>query len=181
MGKLVSKVYGDALLAVASEENRLDAFLDATVLMLGILKDNGDFVKLLFHPKMAKEDKVKMVEESFGKSMPKELVGLIVLMIQKNRENEILSVLDYVVEHIKKEKKIGKAEVTTAMELSDEQKKRIERRLLDTTGYQTFEMLYQIDESLIGGMVVRVDDRVVDSSIRTKIENLSRELRKVQV
>lgn len=181
MGKLVSKVYGDALLAVASEENRLDAFLDATVLMLGILKDNGDFVKLLFHPKMAKEDKVKMVEESFGKSMPKELVGLIVLMIQKNRENEILSVLDYVVEHIKKEKKIGKAEVTTAMELSDEQKKRIERRLIDTTGYQTFEMLYQIDESLIGGMVVRVDDRVVDSSIRTKIENLSRELRKVQV
>ncbi len=181
MAKLVSKTYGDALFEVASEENRLDEFLDAAVVMQEVLQENDDFVKLLCHPKMAKEDKVKMVEESFGESMPKELTGLIVLMVQKGRETEVLSTLSYFAELIKKKKKIGKAEITTAIPLSEKQKERIEQKLLTTTEYQTFEMQYQIDESLIGGMTLRVDDRVVDSSIRTKLDNLSRELRKVQV
>ena len=82
---------------------------------------------------------------------------------------------------MKEEKKIGQAFVVTATALSDAQKKKIEKRLLETTKYETFEMDYKVDESLIGGMVVRIGDRVVDSSIQTKLYELTRNLRNVQV
>lgn len=180
MAKLVSKTYGDALFAIALEENRLDELYDAANIVAEVLRTNEELGKLMNHPKIMKEDKVKIIEESFDKA-PREVIGLMTLMIQKGRAEEILSVLDYFVDHVKEEKKIGKAEVTTAVELSVLQKQKVEKKLLDTTKYEIFEMSYQVDESLIGGMVIRIGDRVVDSSIKTKLHDLSRELRKITV
>ena len=71
--------------------------------------------------------------------------------------------------------------MTTAVALSDAQKSAVEKRLLETTRYESFEMNYSVDESLIGGMVIRIGDRVVDSSIKTKLYELSKQLRSIQI
>ncbi len=82
---------------------------------------------------------------------------------------------------VKEYKNIGVAYVTTPLELSDAKKKQVEERLLETTSYVSFEMHYDIDPTLIGGMVIRIGDRVVDSSIRTKLYHLSKEMSNVQL
>ena len=181
MAKLVSKTYGDALFAVAMEDGRMDEFFEAALSIVEILRTNEDFSKLMNHPKIMKEDKVKIVEETFAERLPKEFIGLMKLMVEKGRASEMLSVFDYFVCLVKEEKKIGKADVTTAIDISDAQKEQIEKKLLETTKYESFEMCYHVDESLIGGMVIRIGDRVVDSSIKTKLYELSRELRNIQV
>lgn len=181
MAKLVSKTYGDALFAVALEENRMDEFFEAVKVVAEILRTNDEFGKLMNHPKIMKEDKVKIVEDAFGSQVPKEIVGMMTILVTKGRAEEMLSVFDYFIDLVKEEKKIGIATVTTAVPLSEKQKAKVEQKLLDTTKYETFEMNYSVDASLIGGMVIRIGDRVVDSSIKTKLFELSRELRNVQV
>ena len=181
MAKLVSKTYGDALFAVASEENRMDEFYEAAKSVADILRTSEDFGKLMSHPATIKEDKIKIVEDTFGAEIPKEMVGLMTLMVSKGRANEMLSVFDYFTDLIKEEKKIGKADVTTAFALDKAQREKVEKKLLETTRYKTFEMYYHVDESLIGGMIIRIGDRVVDSSIKSKLYELSRELRTIQV
>ena len=181
MAKLVSKTYGDALFAVAMEESRMDEFFEAALSLVEILRTNEDFSKLMNHPKIIKEDKVKIVEETFSNKIPTEMVGLMALMVEKGRSNELLSVFEYFVDLVKEEKKIGKADVTTAVVLSDKQKEKVEKKLLETTKYESFEMCYHVDESLLGGMVIRIGDRVVDSSIKTKLYELSRQLRDITV
>ena len=84
-------------------------------------------------------------------------------------------------DEVKKLKGIGVAYVTTAIDLSEVKKKEIETRLLATTSFKKMEMHYQVDGDLIGGMVLRIGDRVVDSSVRNKLFELQRELLKVQV
>ena len=181
MAKLVSKTYGDALFAVAMEDGRMDEFFEAAIALEEILRTNEDFSKLMNHPKIMKEDKVKIVEETFGNRIPREIVGVMTLLVTKGRAEDMLSVFDYFVDLVKEEKKIGKAYVTTAVSLSDTQKEKVEEKLLHTTKYESFEMNYSVDESLIGGMVIRIGDRVVDSSIKTKLYELTRELRNVQI
>ena len=181
MAKLVSKTYGDALFAVALEENRMDEFFEAVKVVADILRTNDEFGKLMNHPKITKEDKVKIVEETFGNRIPKEITGIMTLLVTKGRAEAILSVFDYFIALVKEEKKIGSASVATAVALTDAQKAKVEQKLLDTTKYESFEMNYSVDESLIGGMVIRIGDRVVDSSIKTKLYELSRDLRKVQI
>lgn len=181
MAKLVSKTYGDALFAVALEENRMDEFFEAVKVVADVMRANDEFGKLMNHPKIMKEDKVKIVEETFGGKVPKEIVGIMTLLVSKGRADSMLSVFDYFIDLVKEEKKIGKADVVTAIPLDEKQKSKVEAKLLETTSYKSFEMNYSVDTSIIGGMIIRIGDRVVDSSIKTKLFELTRELRKVQL
>ena len=98
-----------------------------------------------------------------------------------NRYEEIDGILASFINMVKEYKKIGIAYVQTPADLTDAQKKRIEQKLLDTTGYVKMEMNYSIDKSLIGGMKIRIGDRVVDSSISTKLNELAKDLRRIQL
>ena len=181
MAKLVSKTYGDALFAVAKEEGRMDEFYEVANVVVEILRSNEEFVNLMNHPEINKSDKLKIVEDTFLEKVPQEFVGLMTLMITKNRAGDLLSVFEYFLDLVKEEKKIGKADVTTAIGLTQAQKEKVEQKLLETTKYETFEMRYHVDETLIGGMIIRIGDRVVDSSIKTKLYDLSRQLRNTTV
>ena len=91
------------------------------------------------------------------------------------------SVFEYFVDRIKEYKNIGTAYVKTPMELNAVQKERLVTKLLQTTHYESFEMHYEVDESLMGGMVIRIGDRIVDSSVKNKLQQLTRELSKIQL
>lgn len=181
MAKLVSKIYGDALFEVALEKDQLDHFLEAIEVVKKLLQENVSFGQLLNHPKVAKEEKVHIIEEAFGTYLPEEVVGMFVLLVEKGHATEIDSVLAYFIDRVKEEKKIGCVFVTTAIELNDAKKKTVEDRILETTSYESLEMYYEVDESLIGGMVIRIGNRVMDSSIKTKLYELTRNLRTVQI
>ena len=77
----------------------------------------------------------------------------------------------------KEYKKIGTAYVTSAMELTLQQKQAVEQKLLDTTKYVQFEIHYTTDPALIGGMVIRIRDRVVDGSVRDQTGTSDKRLR----
>ena len=91
------------------------------------------------------------------------------------------SVFTYFIDQVKEYKNIGTAYVTAPMPLTDSQKEQIRNKLQETTRYVEFEMHYDVDESLIGGVVIRIGDRVVDSSVKNKLQSLTRELSKIQL
>lgn len=181
MAKLVSKVYGDALYEAAREAGRMDAMYEEVQALLKIFEENQELQKMLDNPKVIREEKESVIETIFRGRISDEIVELMKLMIVKGRYSSIESVFQYFIGLVKEEKKIGIASVTTAVELTDAQKEAIVKRLLETTRYESFEMNYGVDSSLIGGMVIRIGDRVLDSSIRTKLYELSKGLRKIQV
>ena len=98
------------------------------------------------------------------------------MLVLKGHQKDFLSVFDYVIAAIKEEKGIGIAYISSAVELKQEQKERIEQKLIETTKYQKIEGNYKVDPSLIGGLVIRVADTVVDSSLKTQIAELSKSL-----
>ena len=181
MAKLVGTTYGEALFELAVEEGKEDEFLDEITQLKELLDQNPDFGKLMNHPKILKENKLEVLEKVFKGRISDELLGFLHLIITKDRYGEIDHILDYFVDEVKKLKGIGIAYVTTAVDLSEVKKKEIEAKLLATTSFKKMEMHYQVDEDLIGGMVIRIGDRVVDSSVRSKIFELQRELLKAKV
>ncbi|MCR5108515.1 MAG: ATP synthase F1 subunit delta [Lachnospiraceae bacterium] len=176
MAKLISRTYGEALFEIAVEKNMVDELYKEVLELKEILKDNAEYERLMNHPKILRETKEEISESVFKGRLSNELTGLIKIVIENRRYEHIDSILDYFIEAVKEYKKIGVAYVTTPMELSDIQKKEVEDKLLETTGYDRMEMSYLIDPSLIGGMVIRIGDRVVDSSIRSKLDTLKKEL-----
>ena len=81
MAKLVSTTYGDALFELALEMNQVDAFQEEVKAIMEALEQNRDLTKLMNHPKITKEEKVKLVEEIFTDRVSKELVGLMTMLV----------------------------------------------------------------------------------------------------
>lgn len=181
MAKLVSKVYGDALYEEAMEKNVLSDWFDEVQALEVIFRENSDLVQFLNHPQIIKEEKIKVMENVFSGRISDDLMGFLVIVIEKGRQNDILPICDYFIERVKEYKKIGIVKVTSAISLSDEQKARIEKRVLETTAYVSLETSYTVDPSLLGGLVIRIGDRVVDSSVKTHLEELKRDLLKLKM
>lgn len=175
-GKISIQTYGDALFETAVEEHRVDDFFEETEGILRVLEENEELSRLMSHPQVVKEEKMQLIENIFKGKVSDEIVGLLELLVEKDHFGKTKDVLVYFRDEVKEYKKIGTVHVTSAMELSKEQKEQVEKKLLETTNYVSFEMHYEVDTALIGGMVIRMGDRVVDSSIRTKLYNLSKEL-----
>jgi F-type H+-transporting ATPase subunit delta len=181
MAKLVENVYGDALFELAKEENKVDEFFEEVTGLIQVLSENPDLTKMMTHPHISKEEKLQTVETVFKGKISDEIIGLMRMVVEKDHFGQMKDIFEYFVSSVKEFKNIGVCYISTPLELSDQKKKEVENRLLETTKYETLETHYKIDKDLIGGMVIRIGDRVVDSSIRTKIYNLSRELSKIQL
>ena len=181
MAKLVTTTYADALFQLAVEENRVDELYSEVCTLKKILEDNPDLSKIMTHPSVDKNEKIETVRNIFSGRVSGEVCGLLNQIVVNNRYEETEGILDSFISMVKEYKKIGVAHVETPTALSDAQKQTIERKLLETTDYVEMEMDYTVDAKLIGGMRIRIGDRVVDSSISTKLEDLARNLRRIQL
>ena len=176
MAKLVSKVYGDAYVSVVSEKNNLIDALEEIKLLKNILLKNDEIIELLDSPKLDDEEKTAFIKGIFEKHISVDSLGFLLTVIEKKRQAELLPIVDYVIDCIKELLLIGKATITTALELDDAKKERIVDELLKTSHYKSLEVEYVVDNSIIGGIVIRIGDRVVDSSVKTRIEKMRKML-----
>ena len=181
MAKLISGTYGEALFELAKEVNKTELLGEQIAVVREIFAENEELLKLLNHPKITKDEKVQVIENVFKGRFEDEVVGFLVIIVEKGRYNEIDSILTYFIDKVKESQKIGVAKVVSAIELSAEQKAKLEAKLLSQTDYEKFEMCYEVDAALIGGMIIRIGDRVVDSSVKSKLDRMARDMAKIQL
>lgn len=181
MAKLAVTSYGDALFQIAVESSKCSQMLDEVTQLQKILEANPELKNLMANPRFSKEEHLQIIENIFKKELSEELYNFLCILVTKSRYGELEKILEYFTLKVKEYQGIGHASVTTAVELDADQKKQIKDKLLSTTKYNAMEIDYMVDESLIGGMVIRIKDRVVDSSVKSKLERMSRDLHKVQI
>ena len=118
MAKLVSKVYGDALMQAARDKSKLDEVFEESMELYRIFKEQQDLIHLLDHPQVVKEEKIQIIRNVFQSRLSDEMMGFLTAIVDKGRQNEILSILDYFIAQVKEEKGIGTARVTSAVEMT---------------------------------------------------------------
>ena len=176
MAKQVRTVYGSALFAAAKDSGRLSAVREQAETVSQVLKDNEDFLRILNHPEIRLDEKMSMVDAVFAGSTDPLITGAITALLEKGHGREIPMTLERFTDMALEEERIGVAEVSSAVELTEDQKERIRKKLLDTTDYLSMRVRYEVDPSLIGGLVIRLGDRVVDSSLSSKLLRMQRSI-----
>jgi F-type H+-transporting ATPase subunit delta len=181
MAKLVSTTYGDALFELALEDNQLRAMLEEVQAVKEVFEQNEELSRLLMHPEVNKAEKIRILENIFQGRCSKDMTGFLVLVVEKGRQKDFIPMFDYFIHKAKEYEGIGTAQVKSAVPLSEEQQAAVEAKLLSLTHYHEFEMNYEVEPELIGGMVIRIEDRVIDSSIRTQLFEMKKSLSKIQL
>lgn len=176
MAKLVSSTYGDALFDLALEEDRIPEFKKEVTAIRQIFLENEDLSLMLDHPGITKEEKSAFIDKVFGGRASGEMLGFIHILVEKDRQKALIPVFDHFLHRVREYEGTGAVRVTSAINLTADQKKAVEEKLLKTTRYQSLDIDYVVDPEILGGLVIRIGDRIVDSSLKSRVEDLSRQL-----
>ena len=163
------------------EENRIDSLTEEIEAVKAILDENKDFEKIMIHPEIPQEQKLSVIDEVFKGRVSDALTGFLRIVAAKGRYKELPGIFAYFTARVKEYKKIGVAEVTSAIPLTGVQKQKVEQKLLQTTPYETMEIEYKVDAAKIGGLMIRIGDRVVDGTVSSRLAALTSCLMKISL
>ena len=165
--------YAKALLELSLEKGNLDAVNGNMQVLSDTINESADLRSLIKNPTVKEEEKNTIFTALFGKTFDADTMNFISLLT-KNKRTEILpEITQQFITQYRANKNIVTAEVTSATELDEEQKKSI-IALLKHDG--EVEMVETINPALIGGFIVKVGDKQIDASIATKFKNLRKEI-----
>ena len=177
----ISGRYATALFELAKSEGQIDAIGADLEALEAALADSADLRRLISSPVYSREEQgkgIKAVADKMGLSAL--VANTLGLMASKRRLFVLPQLIKSVKGLIADDKGQVTAEVTAARELSQAQADDLAKTLANTVGKdKSIVINTTIDESLIGGLIVKVGSRMIDTSIRSKLANLQNAMKEV--
>lgn len=173
----VARVYGRALYEVADEQGVVGIVLDELRALAGLAwqKGNEDIRDFFLSPRIDRDKKWEILQQALATSVSRPVMGLLKVLIYKGRE----ATLDNIAEHFERFRDLAEhrihAQVTVAVPLGEESIASIKARLEASSGMRV-EVHERVDPSVIGGASIRVGDRVIDRTLKTKLAALRKSL-----
>ncbi len=167
----VARRYSTALLQSAEEERRLEETARDVELIENTLKQNRELRLILASPIVQKEKKKQILPALFEKKVGLLTLRFLDLVVEKDREGDLIEILEQFNTLLDQKRGILRVEVTSAIPLTDEEGNRLRKKLESYTGKKVIPR-FNLSPDVLGGFVVRLDDRVIDASLAHQIEVL---------
>ncbi len=170
----VSRVYSEALFDVAKEKGSLDEIHEQLGQIADAVAADRDLQVFFFSPYFSSTEKREGITKAIS-GANSELVNFLELLAEKHRMPALFRIRRRFDELWGKENRRLEVTVTSAVELDQAVVDSVGAEIERKTG-QTVELTSEVDESIIGGLVLQVGNRVLDASIRNRLEKLRREV-----
>jgi F-type H+-transporting ATPase subunit delta len=174
--RTVARRYAGALYEEAQETGVLEEVDDNVLMLRETLESNGELARFFESPVIPQEKKDDVVRELLSDRVEDLTLRFLRLLVQKDRETMTKPILDQYQALRDEQRGIVDAHVAVARPLADEDREAVTEALEEKTG-KSIRLHVEEDEDLIGGIVIRIGDRVFDASVRNKLTNLHNQLR----
>ncbi len=177
---LISVRYATALFSLAKEKKLLPAIKEDMELIMNVCSRSADFSRMLGSPVVKPSEKISVIKLIFDKKINILSINLLELIVKNNREAFIPSICRVILSYIRKEKGIKTAVITTARPLDEATMHNVVKALEKELGARV-ELTGKANPSVIGGLVLRIDDRQYDATVKTRLKKLKQELMKTKL
>jgi F-type H+-transporting ATPase subunit delta len=163
--------YAEAFFVILAAEGSMNEAQDELFRFSRIVEGNDDLYATLADTKLPVARRQQIVEELLGGQAFPSTVGLVSLVVATGRIRDLPTIVDRLLKRTASLTNRSVAEVRTAVELTDEQRKRLTESLKKATGLDV-DLVVTIDPSVIGGIVTQIGDTVIDGSVRHRLAQL---------
>ncbi|MTI83593.1 MAG: ATP synthase F1 subunit delta [Firmicutes bacterium] len=170
--------YAEALYEIAVANEVVDKTEEELRAVVNLLEEEPDLKKVLYHPRITATQKKDVLKAVLEDKISQVAMNFLCLIVDRQREVYLASMLEVFVDYANRARNISDVEVTSAIELSKEDQKRLINVLGKVTGKEV-RVSYSVDPSLIGGVVARIGDKVIDGSVKSRLESLREHLRQI--
>lgn len=171
MSTKAAKRYANAFLGLALEKDILENTREDMLLIKNTIDASSDLQVFLKNPIIKKDQKKAAVKQIFEGSVQDVTFEFYNLLARKDRENLLEDISNKFIELYNQHQGIIKVGVTSAKKLEEAQLKALKKSIEQTTGKKV-EFNTDVDEELIGGLKIRIEDTVVDGSVKFKLSQL---------
>lgn len=174
--ELVARRYALALADVVEKGSDAKTVQTELQLFESMMRESGDLLTLFRHPAIQYENKAKVLDSLIDRSKPsKTTANFLRVLLRNQRLGELGAINKAFTHELADRSNQISAFITTAHELSADQKQNLLNTLNTKTGRQV-DLQTSVDQSIIGGMITRVGSTVYDSSVKTQLEDLKNQL-----
>jgi ATP synthase F1 delta subunit len=170
----IAEVYARSLFEVAQEQDKLDPIHEQLGQFADALDANRDMAIFLFSPYFSVDEKKDGLRRSVEGADPM-FMNFLEALIERHRMPAVFRIRTRFEEMWDRTKKLLPVEVTSAVALDPETVESLGRRIGEQTGNE-IELSSRVDPDILGGIVLRVGNFILDGSIRTRLEQLRREV-----
>ena len=163
--------YATAMLEVAKAEGILDRVEQELFGLTKVLESNEELRSTLSDASIPPDRRQAIVEDLLGAKFLPLTASLVSFVVSTGRARDLPAIIEKLVERSAAERQHTLAEVRSAVPLSDDQKERLAKALSDNLGQQV-EVKVIVDPDVLGGLVARVGDIVIDGTVRHRLEQL---------
>ncbi|MCM3586878.1 F0F1 ATP synthase subunit delta [Mesobacillus maritimus] len=171
----VAKRYALALFQVASEQNLLDTVEGELRVVKEVFQNNTGLTPVLASPNITLEKKKELLNQAFASASPY-VLNTLMLLVDRHRTALITEVADQFIELVNEAKGLAEAKVYSVQPLTDEQKEALSLAFAPKVGKKALILENITDSNLLGGIKLRVGNRIFDGSLRGKLDRLERKL-----
>ena len=172
----IARVYAESLFEAAKEKGKLEAVREQLAQFADALDQNRELATFFFSPYFSTAEKRNAIRSAIS-GAEDELTNFLELLAENHRMPAIFRIrreLDHLVAEENRELEVN---LTSAVELDPKISKRVGEEISKQTDRKV-ELTTDVDEDILGGLVLRVGNKVLDASIRTRLEKLRREIAK---
>lgn len=180
MAQLAAKTYAQALFEVAMETKHIDDFGKELRFVLDAFKEHTTFYELYKTPQISNEEKKEIIEGVFKGQLSTEVMNFLKILVDKRRT----AIFEYIAKAYEKlaneHNNMVEALAITTIPLKSEEQAKLIAKLTGMTGKKV-QLKNEIDPSIIGGMLVRIGDKVIDGTIRSRLNKMQEDLAQIIV
>lgn len=173
MAELISKRYAEALFQLALEQDCVDKYSDEVKLVYEALSGESEILKVFNYPEISSEVKFNILQTALKDSVSDDILGLLQVVFNKNREKELIEILDTFLKKVLDYKGIITAVVESAVPLSEKKLNEIKEKLSNKLNKQV-DVEALVEPELIGGLKITVEGRVIDNTVKSQLENMKK-------
>ena len=172
----VAEPYAEALLDLAKSNGSLKETTNDMNIVTQFLANSSDLKKFLGNPLITKDAKKNVVKDIFGEQIDGSTLKFLLLLVDRGRIEVLESIAQKFLELSYKQESIEIAKITSSIQLSADQQKSIAEKLKKITGAKQIKLALKVDPQLIGGFTIEIGSKMIDTSIRGQLKQISSRL-----
>jgi F-type H+-transporting ATPase subunit delta len=169
----VAEPYAEALLDLAKSNNSLQDMTNDMNIVSQFLANSSDLKKFLGNPLITKDAKKNVVKDVLGEQIDGRTLKFLLLLVDRGRIELLESVAEKFLELSYKQESLEIAKITSSIKLSADQQKEIAEKLKIITGAKQIKLALKVDPQLIGGFTIEIGSKMIDTSIRGQLRQIS--------
>ena len=172
----VVRGYAEALFRIVQAEGELDRVEDELFRFGKLLESQHELKQALSDQSIDRAQRLKVLEELLADKVSPHTLSLLAFVVEQGRARQLPQILDQLSDLAAEARQSVVAEVRTAVPLDDDQQAQLAESLSKATGKKV-EIKALVDPSVVGGVVAKVGDTVIDGSVRRRLEQLKEQVR----